>query len=69
LRWNLLETRGGQALVEAVMQNDTILFLELSGNNISEHLLDKLEQMTGQNRIKNPISKSQILTSLDAKAY
>ena len=42
-------------------KNETLLFVELSGNKIKKESIDGLEAILKVNRSKNPISKDKLL--------
>jgi hypothetical protein len=42
-------------------KNDTLLYVELSGNKIKKESIDALEAILKVNRSKNPISKDKLL--------
>lgn len=45
LRWNNIGLLGGRALLEALLQNRTLVQLEMAGNNIPSDILKAIGQI------------------------
>ena len=63
IRYNSITSTDVDYLVEQLKnyKNDTLLFVELSGNKIKKESTDMLENLLKSNRNKNPISKDKLI--------
>ena len=70
LRWNELGNKGGKFLLEAIKDNESIVNLEINGNNISDNIRDEIFKILGRNRDKENLSPEDIrkLKNIPAEA-
>lgn len=61
LKWNELGTKGGMTLKRALDGNDTLIYLDVNGNNIPEDVFDDIEEKIKMNYRKNPLPRDEIL--------
>ena len=61
LKWNHLGTVGATSIKRALDNNETLIYLELSGNNIPEDIMEEIADKVKRNYKKNPIPKDDIV--------
>ncbi|KAM3133019.1 hypothetical protein pb186bvf_014875 [Paramecium bursaria] len=65
LRWNDLGKKGGQLLSSAMLDNKSLLYLELNGTDCQVVDIEQIEDILEQHRASNPIQKNRILSLED----